>query len=74
MSLDFFVLFFFGCRLDLCWRADSRDARVEGSRTAKAGGGRRAFSRIERGEVYVRMSTLLKVAAALGVPLKELMP
>lgn len=34
----------------------------------------RTIGRIERGEVDVRLSTLAKIAAALGVPLKELMP
>jgi len=34
----------------------------------------RTIGRIERGEVDVRLSTLTKIAAALGVPLKELMP
>lgn len=34
----------------------------------------RTIGRIERGEVDVRLSTLAKIAMALGVPLKELMP
>lgn len=34
----------------------------------------RTIGRIERGEVDVRLSTLAKIALALGVPLKELMP
>ena len=34
----------------------------------------RTVGRIERGEVDVRLSTVAKIAAALGVPLKELMP
>ncbi len=34
----------------------------------------RTIGRIERGEVDVRLSTLAKIAAALGVSLKELMP
>ena len=34
----------------------------------------RTIGRIERGEVDVRLSTLAKIAVALGVPLKELMP
>lgn len=34
----------------------------------------RTLGRIERGEVDVRLSTLAKIAAALGVSLKELMP
>jgi transcriptional regulator with XRE-family HTH domain len=34
----------------------------------------RTIGRIERGEVDVRLSTLSKIATALGVPLKELLP
>ena len=33
----------------------------------------RTIGRIERGEVDMRISTLSKIAAALGVPLKELL-
>lgn len=32
----------------------------------------RTIGRIERGDVDVRLSTLAKIAVALGVPLKEL--
>jgi len=41
---------------------------------AAAGLPLRTIGRIERGEVDVRLSTLAKIAVALGVPLKELMP
>lgn len=34
----------------------------------------RTVGRIERGEVDVRLSTLAKIAKALGVPLKDLLP
>jgi transcriptional regulator with XRE-family HTH domain len=34
----------------------------------------RTIGRIERGEVDVRLSTLAKIAKALGVPPKELLP
>ena len=34
----------------------------------------RTIGRIERGEVDVRLSTLAKIAKALRVPLKELLP
>lgn len=34
----------------------------------------RTIGRIERGEVDVRLSTLAKIAKALGVPLKGLLP
>lgn len=34
----------------------------------------RTIGRIERGEVDVRLSTLAKIAKALGVPLKSLLP
>jgi transcriptional regulator with XRE-family HTH domain len=33
----------------------------------------RTIGRIERGEVDVRLSTLVKIASALDVPLKELL-
>ena len=41
---------------------------------AAAGLPLRTIGRIERGEVDVRLSTLTKIAAALGVALKDLMP
>jgi transcriptional regulator with XRE-family HTH domain len=41
---------------------------------AAAGLPLRTIGRIERGEVDVRLSTLTKIADALGVPLKALMP
>jgi transcriptional regulator with XRE-family HTH domain len=34
----------------------------------------RTIGRIERGEVDVRINTLARIAAVLGVPLKEIMP
>lgn len=34
----------------------------------------RTIGRIERGEVDARLSTLTKIAEALGIPLKELLP
>ena len=34
----------------------------------------RTVGRIERGEVDVRLSTLAKIASALNVPLKSLLP
>jgi transcriptional regulator with XRE-family HTH domain len=34
----------------------------------------RTIGRIERGEVDVRINTLARIAAVLGVPLRELIP
>ena len=34
----------------------------------------RTIGRIERGEVDMRLSTLNKIAVALGVPIKDLIP
>lgn len=34
----------------------------------------RTIGRIERGEVDVRLSTLNKIAQALGVPIRDLLP
>ena len=41
---------------------------------ARAGLPLRTVGRIERGEVDVRLSTLAKIASALNVPLKSLLP
>jgi transcriptional regulator with XRE-family HTH domain len=53
-----------------------RDARglLQRQLAFSAGLPLRTIGRIERGEVDVRLSTITKIADALGVPLKALMP